>query len=560
MMGSKKFYVPPALLALALLGSGTALGQEFCTVSAPNSGIQVRAEGVAELVDDIIMSCFEGAVAARKETQVVVDLGNVKITNKIVSNDNEVADEIKLKMYNTETNYSNDEPVAKATGKLSSDSSVKFVFDSPKVEVDGKFRLKISGIRVNAADAGEGSAITASVSSTGASIFDDSAVVARPVQGLKSKRIGYVEDDTTLFNSAVEGLACSDSKKISSAKRDDDKDITIVDIEVLEGFVTAFKTTAGNEGIRIQLSFKDIPNGVDVNLRPQPNCSFEADGSGVKRTGKDEEEDPYVYTKKDGKVGDVEEYLELSLMNSLDDNNDFAVPGDDDDNYVQVNLSNGSGSAVYQITADGGAGNDKCHIPIAFVWTSDSVGLGTGTVSANFAPVSSIGSAHVSASIPRFVRTGSALDIINIEDCSTTLLFPFVSNQALHDTGIAISNTSADAFGTSPHNGTCTIHYHGKIGADGVAPSEQTSTSIEAGEQLIFMLSTGNEEQGISGTEGFQGYLMARCEFQFAHGLAFITNGYGGTPNYAQSYLALVVPVKHGDRGVSGGGHEMLAQ
>ena len=39
---------------------------------------------------------------------------------------------------------------------------------------------------------------------------------------------------------------------------------------------------------------------------------------------------------------------------------------------------------------------------------------------------------------------------VNIDDCTTTLLFPFVTNKAGFDTGIAITNTSEDS-------GSCTI-------------------------------------------------------------------------------------------------------
>ena len=42
---------------------------------------------------------------------------------------------------------------------------------------------------------------------------------------------------------------------------------------------------------------------------------------------------------------------------------------------------------------------------------------------------------------------------------------------------------------------------------------------------------------------GFQGYIIAVCNFQYAHGYAFLL---GGTPNganqVAQGYIALVIP------------------
>ena len=35
---------------------------------------------------------------------------------------------------------------------------------------------------------------------------------------------------------------------------------------------------------------------------------------------------------------------------------------------------------------------------------------------------------------------------------------------------------------------------------------------------------------------------FARCQFLFAHGFAFISNGFGGVPSIAEGYLALIVP------------------
>ena len=50
----------------------------------------------------------------------------------------------------------------------------------------------------------------------------------------------------------------------------------------------------------------------------------------------------------------------------------------------------------------------------------------------------------------------------------TKLLFPFVTNQAGFDTGIAISNISDDPFGTEKQEGTCTIYYYGRVTGRGL--------------------------------------------------------------------------------------------
>ena len=592
MMGSRKFFVLSMALALALVGSGTALGQQFCSVTAPNGGIEVRAEGLTELVDEIHMICFTGFVAEKTEDyKIVVDFGSAKITNRILANKNTVNDDVTLTMFRTIAAFNAPETGATAAalypttsgttsthagdfvrdraGKLiGGNSAIEFVLSpttapsapaTPEVAADGRFALKIKGIRVNAAAVGVGNNVTATISAAGASIFDDNAIVARPAVGLVSKSIGYVRGSSTTsqttVNAPVQGLACAGSKVLKDLNAAGNEDVAIFDIEVKEGFVNAFQPSNA-QNARIRLSFNDIPSGVKVYLRPSPNCDFENGGSGAKRTRVDADS-PWRYQKTaTGAVagGTIADRLVLTLKSGLDANG-----GGEGENavapaqgYVQVALSGGSGSMTYEVngTSHGGDGDDNCDIPIAFVWTS-GVDLGSGTVSADFAPLSSAAAAHVDAMVPRFTRSGSAIEAINIEDCATTLLFPFVTNQAGYETGIAISNTSQDTFGTTESSGACEVFFHGSMMGGGAAPSSETSGSIAAGGQWVFGLSQK--------AAGFQGYLMVRCDFQFAHGLAFITNGFAGVPTLAQSYLALVVPVQHGDRGVGSGGHEMLS-
>ena len=553
MMGLRKFFVLPAALALALVGSDTALGQ-FCNVQ-PGTGRDVRAEGLSELVDPILVVCTPGEVGELSNMRVTVDL-NARITNQINSNDDKEVSTITATQYSDNTEYGTDGTDGTYTTandvdtKLIGNNTVQFDISTREVDSDpgDTFRMVIRGIRVNAAAVGAGNVITATVTTTQLVLFRDTANVARTKAGLVSKRIGYDTGTPAapgVVNEPVEGLACAASKGISSSARRNDRDITINKIEVKEGFDTAFQD-AGND-VRILLSFKDIPAGVGVHLRPSPNCLPAAGGTDVTATQIGES------TLDD--ITDADN-LTLTLMNGLDGNGagagSAAVAADNEDKYVQVSLSGGAGTAVYEIDAHGDEGVDKCHIPIAFVWKS-GVSLGSGTVSASFAPVSGVAGAHVDASIPRFVPTVKPLGVINIEDCATTLLFPFVTNQADYDTGIAISNTSQDAFGTTENEGACTTYFYGSMMGGGAAPDAYTSDSVAAGGQLVFLLSRQ--------AAGFQGYLMVRCNFQFAHGLAFLTNGAGGgTPSLAQSYLALVVPVQHGDRGVSTGGHEMLSQ
>ena len=141
--------------------------------------------------------------------------------------------------------------------------------------------------------------------------------------------------------------------------------------------------------------------------------------------------------------------------------------------------------------------------------------------------------------------------MFQINQCATNLLFPFVTNQAGFDTGIAISNTSRDPFAdqnTRLQAGTCTLNYYGGTTGGGAAPAAQTTNAaVEGGAQLLFVLSSGGN-LGVAATPGFQGYIIAQCRFQYAHGFAFVTDGPIGQAKVAEGYLALVMDASVGTR------------
>ena len=134
--------------------------------------------------------------------------------------------------------------------------------------------------------------------------------------------------------------------------------------------------------------------------------------------------------------------------------------------------------------------------------------------------------------IPRFADTSVLTPIITISACQTDLLFTFLTNQAGFDTGFEIANTSTDPFGTSAQNGTCTLNWYGSGPAAGTAT---TTPSIASGTAYTNLVS--------SAAAGFQGYMIAVCNFQFGHGFAFISDGYGQPGRgLSQGYLASVIP------------------
>ena len=147
---------------------------------------------------------------------------------------------------------------------------------------------------------------------------------------------------------------------------------------------------------------------------------------------------------------------------------------------------------------------------ITFTWEAGEPALDTGTVTVSYHPVTD--------DLTKTMRyaSGPTNDVITINDCTTTLLFPFVTNQLGFNTGLAITNASEGS-------GPCTIDYSGPD-----APEDMTTEDLAGKGQWVGLLSNM--------APGFQGFVTASCEFRDAYGFAFIT-GPGDT--LAQGYLAV---------------------
>lgn len=214
-----------------------------------------------------------------------------------------------------------------------------------------------------------------------------------------------------------------------------------------------------------------------------------------------------------------------------------------------VSISAGTGIAVWEVMETNPLLPGHVEIPIVIAYRSATAaglpGLGTMTAAASFAPISTVTTQSATAPLPRFVDTGTARAVVLINPCQTNLLFPFVTNQAGFDTGIAIANTSRDPFGTTTQAGACTLNYYGETPGGGAPPAAQTSGVIAAGSVAVFTLSAGGTH-GITATPGFQGYIIAQCRFQYAHAFAFVSDL--GAARLSHGYVALVMDSALGAR------------
>jgi hypothetical protein len=561
MVALRRVAVLLIMLTLVVISSGMAQAQGLVTCTATAVPPVVRAEGIAELVGDVVLACFPtiGAPPAPNlQTNISVAL-NVNVTNNIdFTTPAAISDAVLVINENNCTTPSTVGSTLSCGNLLFQDPQYGRLADVNRLEWDevlfpfpgaetalgsGIFHpsvttVRITSMRANASQLGvpdqatfPSTQITAFVSITGPTtipITNNVLNVAVPILGL----IVTLDEDAP-----IAGLQCLDTEGHTF-------------INLKEGFATSFKTlgvatfltgqtqwesgyyapgsnngAGASQPTRFLIRFFNIPEGLTVEVPKYINHGLE------------------VVT---------EDALAIRLVSGADANGAGGSATSATDNQT-VSISGGFGSVTYEVEDANPFAIEDCDVWVWFSWEADTVNdlpaVGSGQVSATFAPLSTVVVADADEPEPRFIDTGGdPTTIISIIRCTTTLLFPFVTNQAGFDTGLAISNTSKDWLGTDPQAGACTIHYHGSTTGGGAAPPDQTSTVIAGGEQLIFTLSGGSPTQNIAGAPEFQGYIIAVCEFQYGHGFAFITDGFGGIPALAQGYLALVIPTT--DNGV----------
>ncbi len=201
-------------------------------------------------------------------------------------------------------------------------------------------------------------------------------------------------------------------------------------------------------------------------------------------------------------------------------------------------------------------------LPLSYPAPPALPGIGTATITAWYHPTSTVGvhgmlnpntfallsTPNTGLEVPRFTPGTTSADI-TFSPCQTRLLFPFVTSvndgATQWDTGIAISNTSKDPWSTPAQSGACTLYFYGTPGD----VTRTTSVQIGAGQQMLMTMLGGNPGQGLTPVTDFTGYMFAVCNFQYAHGYAFVSDQ--GAQRFAQGYIALILP---SDRPISNSG------
>jgi len=299
--------------------------------------------------------------------------------------------------------------------------------------------------------------------------------------------------------------------------------------------------TAGlaDYGTRLKAQFNNVPLGVRLfvsTVNVQNNAAFvPAPATGAGSAGGNTGTTGYAQlvsseTLTDGSTASVF----FPAVTSTD------VPSTGNTPIVEIPVVNGSATAVWEVINTNPNAIESLKFGVYSTYTanvaSNSPPAGTATVNLSFAPTPTASftaaagaAASSSLTIPRFIAdTSAARNIETINICRTILLYPFVTNVQGFDTGLAMANTSTDPFGTGAQAGTCKLNWY--QGASN--PAQGDSGSIASGTVYTTLAS--------SAAPGFSGYMIAVCNFQYAHGFAFVSDL--GARNLAMGYLALVIP------------------
>jgi hypothetical protein len=492
------------LAGMATMFAGMAFGQAALSPNGvvTTGAVFIRAEGATELLPATTLTINNPSGSATQVTFTVYLAPSLPITSQVVSKNSEA----------TAVGSSGN-----VTGIVNGST---VVFSNVSIlPAPASTTITIEGIRVNASSLATGSGIPQGVSEQvflqGASgVVTPGAtsptIVAYATNGLVNSGTNAVSVPS---GSIVNGTVCNGISGNGFT------------INLSEGFVGAFKTLAGEMGVDnattgtgLSITFANVPPNTAIYL-------------------------PLTVSAGASPAGTLT--LVVSPTSSATGSNVVAptsatgVPTTEG----AVAVSNGTATAYYEVTASNPSSIDSYSIPVYEVTAAGALAGPASAITATVSLAPSVAAGTAPTNYPSFVGATSQ-QMVNgnsFTACSTVLLFPFVTNQSGFETGIAIANTSSDLLGlkkgaavdsVTGQSGTCYLTFFGSS-----SPAAYTSPSVAAGTDWTATLTSVT-----GGTPNtFGGYMIATCNFLYAHGFSYISYNIGQSSGMAMGYLALEV-------------------
>jgi hypothetical protein len=517
---------------MILIGTASAQTGVTCTAFVANQPI-LRQEGVTEPAGDIQITCSGTLVGAQTGSQTLsLYVNGAAITSRQLytgsSAPTSIPTEAALLVNDCVTTSGTSSSgatcngnSAPAQGFLQNGALVFSGFLLPTTGVP--FQLRVTNVRVNANSVAAGTFITGTILAT------------FPVQNQSGLVLGVAEASLSVsVGTTITNFSQCQSTTTSGS--------TFSTLTIKELVNTAFKSpnviTGTLGGLNNNTPGQWYQNGINTESQTVLPATFKNESGGTSPVTPGQAD---FATRIRINFSNIPAGVTISLPVTIGSGSSTATAttGGDTGSFSLASSAitlTSSGAVTYQVTNQLGSSIDSYTVPVTMTYTytpPSTPNVGTILVSATYAPTSAeVTALNTTAGIPRFADTSVLTPIATIAACQTDLLFTFLTNQAGFDTGFEIANTSTDPFGTAAQNGTCTLNWYGTGPAAGTAT---TTPSIASGGYYTNLVS--------SAAAGFQGYMIAVCNFQFGHGFAFISDGYGQPGRgLSQGYLASVIP------------------
>lgn len=508
-------------IALWLAAPGMQAQVQF-TCAASATSVAIRAEGLAELVGDLVLNCT-GGTAGQPLTLSVQIYANTNITSRILT----LPDQTEALLLVGSAPYTPSNVVA---GRLITKNSVVFSPVNVTQPGSGSLALRIVNVRVNATQVPLASGVTLSVTANSAA---GAVPISSPLQQVAVTQTGLTMQVRKTDDSATDVprlLNCTGNNTTLLTGGDYPSPPApggrTFNIKFAEGFSSAFRTQAGengtvidtlpaplnragraDHGTRLRAVFSNIPAGVAIFVTTREVLQGTSMGVEARCT-----------TTAGGA-------LVPCPLSSPADGGMYRVP---------LTGAPGTGEIYWEITSANAGAAETVSFGVAVAYNPGPP-AGTGNVLGSFSPISTAGEATAGPDdLPRFVSTLTPVPAFILEVCRTVLLFQFMTSIPGWDTGVSVANTTRDAplFNTPGQSGRCTAYFYHTDPNVTVPPLE--SPVIPPGGQWLWTLH--------SYKPNFQGYMLVSCDFQHAYGFAFISNlGFSGPDRFAQAYQAIVL-------------------
>lgn len=530
-----------ALLALIAMLSVPAAAQNQAFTCVNNAGVPptVRAEGITELVGDLVLNC-SGTVGIVPAGGIVANVQiflNTNVTSRITDTTSSTLEALLML---------NEDPNTAIQGQLAGANSVVWLGVPVLGAGSTSSIIRITNVRANA------SGVTSINPSLPSSLIPAQIVAFISITGSTSVPVNNPQQIVAFAQQGlVSSVTAANYKQCLTSPYETGTTPTAT-ISFAEGFASSFKPSYNGDG---SPTFGALAGRGGSFTAPVVSATGQAYG----------DESGFILPTIAG-VGTVSSATRLqAVFQNIPAGATVVVPNQLLGGNAVAQLSGTTASGTTSLTAVGTTATAVWDVTIASpfspetltgsVWLTYTSNPGSGipslspamTANLSFGNLSTVTTASSTELIPRFIDTSSAKTIATVNACVTNLLYPFVTTAAGFDTGLAVANTGVDVDGlatsSAGQSGTCTLYMFGP----GAPTTPPVTPSIAAGTVLAWSVYAG-APPAVPGLPDWTGYVIARCAFQYGHGYAFISDL--GASKLAQGYLALVIPDRGGDRPV----------